>query len=208
MNQSVNGRSTNYAAASKRRVALVAAAIWVGLMTTGAAIGQAKPPATRAGDLQIGAGFLSGYSTNTQAIPSTSLTLPGFGIYSVFDKTVHWGAEASFRQISINNGSHISERTYEIGGRYAYPIGSISPYAKLLYGRGIYNYQGDAAKLAYNIYTGGAGADVRVNKFVNVRLDYEYQTWMSFPRGDLHPSVLSIGVAYHFPEKCGTTICY
>jgi hypothetical protein len=33
-----------------------------------------------------------------------------------------------------------------------------------------------------------------------VRGDYEYQTWMGFPIADLHPSVITIGVAFHFHE--------
>lgn len=168
---------------------------------------QAKETATRAGDLQVGAAFLFGQSSNTQTIPSTSPTLPGYAIYAVFDKREHLGVEADFRQITTSNGTHISERTYEIGGRYVRHYGNFSPYAKLLFGRGVYNYPGDVAKLAYNIFTGGAGADVRVSYSINVRIDYEYQTWMSFPRSDLHPGVLAIGIAYHFPQYCGNSIC-
>ena len=35
---------------------------------------------------------------------------------------------------------------------------------------------------------------------INVRADYEYQTWAGFPIQNLHPSVITIGVAYHFHE--------
>ncbi len=170
-------------------------------------MGQAEPTASRVGDLQIGAGFPLANSANTQVIPSTRVSLPGYSIYSVFDRKYHFGAELSLRQVAANDGSHISERTYELGGRYVRHYGIFSPYAKLLFGRGIYNYPSNVAKLAYTLYTGGAGADVHVTRFMNVRLDYEYQTWMRFPRGDLHPSVLTVGVAYHFPTYCRNHVC-
>jgi opacity protein-like surface antigen len=50
------------------------------------------------------------------------------------------------------------------------------------------------------MYTFGGGADFHVRRSLNIRADYEYQTWMGFPIADLHPNVFTIGVAYHFHE--------
>jgi opacity protein-like surface antigen len=50
------------------------------------------------------------------------------------------------------------------------------------------------------MYTYGGGADFRATRSINVRADYEYQNWMGFPLATLHPSVVTIGVAYHFHE--------
>jgi hypothetical protein len=191
-----------------RRSARIAVALCVGF-TAGAARGQATPTALRLGDLQVGAGFAFAQSINTQAIPSTRLSLSGAFTYVVFDVREHFGVEANLRQLTDTDGSHISQRTYDIGGRYVRHYGNnlLNPYLKVLVGRGIYNYPHNVAKLAYNVYTGGGGVDVSVKSFFNVRLDYEYQTWLSFPRGDLHPGALSIGIAYHLPADCRDHPC-
>jgi opacity protein-like surface antigen len=209
MNHTEKSRSPNNDAVSGHRAVLIAAMLCAALTTASAAMGQALPTAARVGDLQLGGSFVLGKSTNSQAIPSAQLTLPGFGLYGVFDNREHFGFEGNFRQINNPGGSQISERTYQAGGRYVLHFDRyiFNPYAKLLYGRGVYNYPGNVATLAYNMYTAGAGADLRLSYSFNLRVDYEYQTWMNFPRGDLHPNVLSVGVAYHFPQDCRTHIC-
>ena len=66
-------------------------------------------------------------------------------------------------------------------------------------GRGVFNYPAYYhANLAYNMYAPGAGVDVRIKSYLNVRGDFEYQQWPSFPPNGLSPAVLSIGAAYHF----------
>jgi hypothetical protein len=54
--------------------------------------------------------------------------------------------------------------------------------------------------LAYNEFLAGGGVDYRLLRFLNVRADYEYETWRGFSStGGLTPQLLTIGVAYHFP---------
>lgn len=199
----------NESEGSRLRLGLLAVLVCIGLAATAVASGQSLPTATRLADTQIGGMFLFAKSTNSQVIPSTGLTLPGYGIYGVFDKREHLGIEGGFRQVNDMGGSQIYERTYEVGPRYVlhYDRYIFNPYGKLLYGRGVYNYPHAVANLAYNMYTVGAGADVRLSYSFNVRVDYEYQTWMGFPRGDIHPGILGVGVAYHFPQDCRTHIC-
>ena len=92
------------------------------------------------------------------------------------------------------------ERTYEIGPRYVRDYGRFSPYVKAMYGRGVFNFPPqNAANLAYNMFAGGAGVDYRVLPYLNVRFDYEYQDWSSFPPTGLKPQLFTIGAAYHFP---------
>ena len=45
---------------------------------------------------------------------------------------------------------------------------------------------------------GGGGIDIAVHRRVNVRADYEYQHWMSFPYSGLNPQLITVGAAYHF----------
>ena len=125
--------------------------------------------------------------------------LKGGMFYATLDLTNHLGGEITFHQASSSGGDHVYERTYEIGPRYHRTYGIFSPYAKAMYGRGVFNFPLDTANLAYNLFAFGAGVDVRVRPYLNVRADYEYQSWRGFPPQGLTPQLLSIGVAYHFP---------
>ncbi len=158
------------------------------------ALGQARSTASRAGDLQIGGGFSSSQNKYLNS------RVNGFDFYTDFDFLPHWGVELNFHQLNDRSGSKVYERTYEFGGRYVrhYGHGIFHPYAKGLYGRGVYNFNFDAANLAYNMLVGGAGADFAVHPRVNVRLDYEYQHWLGFQFQGLNPQVLTVGAAYHF----------
>ena len=46
--------------------------------------------------------------------------------------------------------------------------------------------------------TAGAGVDYKALPYLYVRGDFEYQDWFSFPPSGLSPSLLTVGVAYHF----------
>jgi opacity protein-like surface antigen len=168
------------------------------------AYGQANPTADRAGDLQIGLGYTSAtseYLTNTAApVPNPYFTdrIRGFAFYTDFDFRPHWGAELNFHQLNSPVTGDVYERTYEFGGRYVRHYGRVAPYAKGLYGRGVFNFYQDEANLAYNMLVGGAGIDVAATRRVNIRVDYEYQHWMSFQFSGLNPQLITIGAAYHF----------
>jgi len=157
---------------------------------------QGGPTAARAGDLQIGAGFAVGRS----GYNFTPTHFLGEAAYTTFDWKTHFGAEFNFHNIRSHQDSTVYERTYEIGPRVYVVRGSFLPYAKVLYGRGVYNFSNSIANVAYNMYTYGGGADWRVARSINVRADYEYQNWMGFPLGTLHPSVVTVGVAFHFHQ--------
>jgi opacity protein-like surface antigen len=158
--------------------------------------GHSIPTATRAGDLQLGGGLILGASNYN----FTETRLVGAAFYTTFDVRSHWGAEANFHQSQSSQDSTVYERTYEVGPRLYVLRGAFEPYAKVLYGRGDYNFSKNIANIAYNIYTVGGGADFRVTRSLNIRGDYEYQTWPGFPISALHPSVVTVGVAFHFHE--------
>lgn len=173
--------------------------IFIGLLGTTAAIhAQASPTASRVGNLQIGAGY-SIANSDYSVVGHYS----GFGIYTDFDFRPHLGIEGEFHINSDHSSNQYYEKTYEIGPRYVRTYGRLMPYAKLMYGRGVFNYQFGSANLAYNIFAIGGGADYRIKSFLNLRGDFEYQDWLGFigPSGQAHglnPSVLTIGAAYHF----------
>jgi Outer membrane protein beta-barrel domain len=163
---------------------------------------QAIPTASSAGDLQIGAMY--NYA-NTDYRPNK---FNGYGFYATFDFKYHIGIEGEFHQINDSDPKDdIFERTYEIGPRYVLHHGRYNPYAKLMFGRGVFQYplmvdnEGNlthTAQLAYNIGAIGAGLDYRVLPGLNARVEYEYQQWFSFPPHGLTPQMLSVGVAYRF----------
>lgn len=156
---------------------------------------QASPTASRAGDLQIGGGFSN---ANTDYVPNR---VNGGTAYVDFDFYRHLGVEGEFRFIK-DGQTNIYEKTYEVGVRYSRVYKNrYQPYAKLMYGRGVFNFANSGvttANLAYNMFAGGAGLDYRVLPYLNIRGEFEYQRWMSFPPNGLTPSVVTIGAAYHF----------
>jgi hypothetical protein len=157
---------------------------------------QSGPTASRLGDLQLGGGFVFARSDYNFA----PLHLIGGAFYTTFDKRNHWGGEFNFHQNRGTEDSTVYQRTYEIGPRIFIARGPFIPYAKVLYGRGVYNFHNSVANVAYNMFTFGGGADFQLRRSINLRADYEYQTWAGFPISNLHPSVITIGVAYHFHE--------
>jgi opacity protein-like surface antigen len=163
--------------------------------------GQATATASRVGDLQIGAMF---NLANTDYRPEN---FKGYGFYSTYDFKYHVGIEGEFHQINDPDATEgIYERTYEIGPRFVLHYRRFAPYAKVMYGRGVFNYppvpgdpnRGPIANLAYNIFAIGGGVDYHLLVGVNVRAEYEYQQWLSFPPNGLTPRIFSVGAAYRF----------
>jgi opacity protein-like surface antigen len=159
-----------------------------------AARAQSMPTASRAGDLQFGGGFTLGHSTYN----FNKLSLTGGTAYATFDTHNHWGFEAAFHQIKPSTDATIYERSYEVGPRFYLTRGRLAPYGKVLIGRGVYNFSGNIANIAYNLYTVGGGADYALTQTINLRADYEVQNWLNFPIATLRPNLITIGAAYHF----------
>ncbi|MGD0445264.1 MAG: outer membrane beta-barrel protein [Edaphobacter sp.] len=163
---------------------------------------QAVPTASSGGDLQIGAMY--NYA-DTDYRPDK---FNGYGFYATFDFRYHVGIEGEYHQLNDPDPKDdVFERTYEIGPRYVLRHGRYNPYAKLMFGRGVFQYplmldaSGNlthTAQLAYNIGAIGVGLDYRIVPGLNARVEYEYQHWFSFPPNGLTPQMLSVGVAYRF----------
>ena len=155
--------------------------------------GQAGPTASRRADLQVGIGFTDGKSDYSPD------HYKGGAVYATLDLTSHLGGEFVIHQVYSPDHNSAYERTYELGGRYFRTYGRFVPYVKAMYGRGVFNFPQNVANLAYNIFTGGVGTDIKILPYLNARVDYEYQTWLSFPPHGLTPQIVTIGVAYHYP---------
>jgi hypothetical protein len=141
---------------------------------------QAKPTASRVGDLQVGAIY---NLTHPDYGPNT---LRGFWAYATFDFGVHWGIEAAFHQWDDPDSKEgIYEGTFEVGPRYVLHFGPLQPYGKFVLGRGVFQFppdprhpaNGSVANLAYTMCAGGFGVDYHLTRSINVRADYELQRW-------------------------------
>jgi opacity protein-like surface antigen len=159
------------------------------------AFGQAGPTASRAGDLQIGAGYALGHPD----YPSD--TFQGITAYADFDFRPHFGVEAEFHQINHSSGYQSFQRTYEIGGRYLRTYGPLVPYIKIMAGRGDFEYPFAQTDLAYNLFAAGAGADFKISNTLRLRAEYEFQRWAGFQNGGLSPRIITIAVAFRFPAN-------
>jgi opacity protein-like surface antigen len=180
------------------------------LLSASALFAQAAYTAGRAGDLQLGAEFVLGQSKYLPVqtvsgsfidpvVLSQRVKLKGFGSYATFDWREHYGVELNIRHVKGNLNDGQSETTYEFGGRYVIARKyRMAPYAKAMIGRGVYNYPDSAGSLAFNLYALGAGVDFHATSSINVRAEYEYQSWLSVPIQNPQPQIVSIGVAYRF----------
>ncbi len=118
---------------------------------------QAAPTATRTGDLKIGGGF-------STADSDYGLRFNGGAAYFDCDFLPHIGVTGEFH--FVKGGDDLYEKTYEVGGRYFRTYGRVVPFAKVLYGRGVFNFaklpDGFTANLAYNMIAVGGCADFKV----------------------------------------------
>ena len=171
--------------------ALLAAAL--GVPAPSARAQATMATATRQADLQVG-----GYFTFTPASDYGAAKLKGGGGYATLDFAHGFGVEINYRKVVSPEVDDVYEKVYEAGGRYVRHYGRFHPYARVSYGRGVFNFPYGRANLAYNLFAIGGGADFMLKKHVSLRADYDYQHWLSFPGGSLTPQMVSAGVAYHF----------
>jgi hypothetical protein len=185
------GRSRRWHAALHSAPVLLFTGIFIATASA-----QSMPTASRPGDLQFGGGVTFGSSDYN----FNKVSLAGGSLYTTFDKRNHWGFEGDFHQVKPASDATVYERSYEVGPRFFFTKGRFVPYAKVLYGRGVYNFSGNVANIGYNLYTYGGGVDFLFTQGLNLRGDYEYQNWPGFPIATLHPSLITMGIAFHFSQ--------
>ena len=182
----------------KQAAALLLFVLSATSMPVRAAAQATAPTAQRAADLQLGVGFSYGKHDYEYTPLEDGTRINGYSFYGTLDLKPHYGVEIAFHQLGTHKDDHEYERTYEIGPRYVLHYNRLNPYARIAYGRGVFNFPQDIANLAYNMGVAAGGVDVNVLRHVNVRGEYEYQRWFGFPNHDLQPQMITVGVAYHF----------
>ena len=177
---------------------LTRVALFIGLLGSASMLhSQAAPAAERTGDLKIGGGFSTANSDYGDRYN-------GGAAYFDFDGFLpHIGVEGQFH--FVKDPDDLYEKTYEIGPRYYRTYRKFVPYAKAMYGRGVFNYpafsDGFHPNLAYNMAAVGGGVDYKVLPYLYVRADWEYQVWFGSQGSSLTPSILTVGAAYHFRSR-------
>jgi hypothetical protein len=154
---------------------------------------QSEPTAVKRLDLKVGGSFATANS-------DYGGRYSGGAAYINADFLPYLGVEGEFH--FVKDSANLYEKTYEVGGRYYRTYRKFVPYAKVMYGRGIFNFpalpDGFRPNLAYNLAAVGIGVDYKVKRYLYVRGDWEYQNWFGFQNSSLSPSILTIGAAYHF----------
>lgn len=157
---------------------------------------QAIPTASRAGALQLGAGWSV---ANPDYGPSKT---QGISIFGDLDLTRHLGIEGDIHRASTITPTDIGVDSYLLGPRYIVRHGRFKPYAKALFGLGRFKYQYDTSPhtaYTYKMFAFGGGLDIRTTRHVTVRaIDFEYQRWPGYPPNGLTPIVYTFGAAYAF----------
>jgi hypothetical protein len=155
---------------------------------------QALPTASRLFSAQAGGGISLNspdYSTGHNK---------GITVYADLDIGKHLGVEFDYHNVSIWTPNDIGEVTILAGVRYGFDYRRFRPYAKLLAGRGTFQFQqGSYAPTAssYLALAFGGGVDYHLKRKINLRLsDFEYQHW-NYGSG-LTPWVYTVGAAYQF----------
>ena len=105
------------------------------------------------------------------------------------------GVEVEARQLRFHTDEDVRESTYLAGPKISTHGRTWRPYAKLLLGRGEFNFPFNYATGGYFVIAPGAGLDWRVaHSRLMVRLvDFEYQDWPQFSFGSIHPYGASAG---------------
>jgi hypothetical protein len=165
------------------------------------------------GILLAGAGKLAAQAVYTADGPgsyvSVGVTVSGFesdygqrllGGASVFvDANLYRriGVELEARQSRFHSDEDLRESTYLAGPKISTHGLNWRPYAKLLVGRGQFNFPFNYATGSYFVIAPGAGLDWRVgHSRLLVRLvDFEYQVWPQFSFGAIHPYGVSTGIS-------------
>jgi hypothetical protein len=178
----------------KRLVRLAAACVWLlaGMsLFPAAACAQAGPTATGPGSsVTVGGGISLFQSVYGQR------ELGGGFVFADFAPHWRFDLEAEARVLRLHDSEETTESNYLIGPRILLRPGGLQPYAKLLVGDGHINMPFGYAHGDFLAVVPGAGVDLALNDYVNVRVvDVEYQLWQQFPYGTMRPFGVSAGLS-------------
>jgi hypothetical protein len=108
--------------------------------------------------------------------------------------------EGEIRFLNINEEFGTHQSTYLGGVKFPYHWRRVTAYGKVLIGVGHFHYPYGYADGNYFVLAPGGGADLALGhgRYSIRMIDFEYQSWLNFPFGQLRPYGISSGIAVHF----------
>ena len=167
-----------------------------GVFLTGTALAraQALPAGIGPGGfaVKVGGGYSSYQSDYSKR------TLGGYMIYGDIERTQNLSLEVEARVLRHNQEVGTHETTFLVGPRYARPTRWVTPYGKVLLGKGWFHFPYNYAEGNYFVLAPGAGVDVPIgrSRFTVRAIDFEYQSWPNFTFGGLRPYGISAGASF------------
>jgi hypothetical protein len=168
------------------------AAILFSLVVISRSSGQAVPTATGPGSYtNIG---LTGSALN---ITYGQRWAGGGSVYLDANLYRQVGAEVELQTLRLHEQGGIRQTTYLVGPRYSFRSTGFNPYVKVLAGVGTFVYPYGYGQLNYFVIAPAAGVDYDLLPRIKLRLiNFEYQDWLQFTYGSLHPYGVSAGISF------------
>jgi hypothetical protein len=113
---------------------------------------------------------------------------------------INYEAEVRFLNLNEEPWTQAHQSTYLGGVKFPYHRKNLTFYGKFLVGDGHFNYSYNYGTGNYFVIAPGGGVDLSLgHSRYSIRLaDFEYQDWVNFYWGMLHPYGVSTGFAVHF----------
>jgi hypothetical protein len=170
-------------------------ALFCFLLAAGATLGRAQvAPSATARQFGLSAGGLGSFFQPDYG-PNRL-----FGVGAFVDlKFTRWvQLEGEGRWLRLNQYANIYEDNYVGGPRIPiHRFWRATPYAKVLVGLGVQNFQYNIAHGHFTDIAYGGGVDIRLSRRWTVRaVDFEYQQWPNWVSGTLSPYGVSAGMSY------------
>ena len=183
---------------------------WTGLMAifTPFALAQVRPATVGGGGSIIVGGEFSSFAPHSlkgidlyQYAPTK---LSGIGTFFDINLKPRWGVEGEARWLKWHSSQGESQTHYLIGPRYrVLSHGNFSVWGKFLVGGGLETFPEKIGHGSYFALAPGATVVYQVTQRIDVRADYEYQSWPNapnlsplIPNKGISPRGFSIGIGY------------
>src|SRR5258708_17343883 len=115
-----------------------------------------------------------------------------------------YGLETEIRRLPYADSPGMNQTTFLAGPRVSFRSHGVVPYAKMLFGIGIFNFPYHDGRGTYLALAPGAGLDWNMGRKIRLRLiDVEYQDWSQFTFGPEHPYRAIAGIHSQIVSSAG-----
>lgn len=183
---------------------------WTGLalMLTPLSLAQVRPATQGGGGSIIVGGEISSFAPHSlkgiDLYGYSPKKLAGIGTFFDINFKPRWGIEGEARWLRWKKDQGENQSHYLIGPRYrVFSHDKVSLWGKFLVGGGLETFPEDIGHGSYLAMAPGATVVYQVTSRIDVRADYEYQSWPNapnlsplIPNKGITPRGFSIGIGY------------